>query len=184
MKESLHFIMLDIFRFFALNNSTLSTVWVRRDENKLADYLSKYFESDSWSVSTNIFNFYNIMWGPYIFDMFADTFNTKCVAFNSKFNSPNTIGVDSFNYNWEGYVNWFVPPVYLVTKCIKHMEKCPAVGMFIVWQAAEFLPLLCNPDFSYKPYIIDSTEYVRPLGFYCSRNINSMFSNLFKSNVS
>ena len=110
----------------------MSTVWVRRDENKLADYLSKYFESDSWSVSTNIFNFYKIMWGPYIFDRFADTFNPKCVAFNSKFNSPNTSGVDSFNYNWERYVNWLVPPVNLVTKCIKHIEKCPAVGMFIV----------------------------------------------------
>ena len=153
MKESLHVIALDIFHFCALNNITLSAVWVRRDENKLADYLSKYFESDSWSVSTKIFNFYNNMWGPYTFDRFANTFNTKCVTFNSKFNWPNTSGVDSFNYNWERDVNWLVSPVNLVSKCIKHMEKCSAVGTLIVpkWQAAEFWPLLCNPDGSYKP---------------------------------
>ena len=122
---------------------------------------------------------------PYTFDRFADTFNTKCVTFNSKFNFPNTSGVDSFNYNWEHDVNWLVPLVNLVSKCVKHMEKCSAVGTLIVpkWQAGEFWPLLCNPDGSYKPYIIDSIEYVQPLGFYCSGNVNSMFSNLFKSNV-
>ena len=72
--------------------------------------------------------------------------------------------MDSFNYNWERDVNWLVPPVNLISKCIKHMEKCSAVGMLIVpkWQAAEFCPLLCNPDGSYKLYIIDSIEYVRP----------------------
>ena len=66
-----------------------------------------------------------------------------------------------------------------------HMEKGSAVGTLIVpkWQAAEFGPLLCNPDGSYKPSISDSIEYVQPLGFYCSRNVNLMFSNLFKSNV-
>ena len=63
VKESLHVILLDIFHFCASNNITLSAVWVRHDENKLADYLSKYFKSDGWSVSTKIFNFYNNMWG-------------------------------------------------------------------------------------------------------------------------
>ena len=79
------------------NNHRLSVipVWVPRDKNQLADYLSKLSNVD------DIFPWLNILWGPFTVDRFATWYNTKCVRFNSRFWNPGSEGVDAFTEIWQ-----------------------------------------------------------------------------------
>lgn len=55
-------------------------------------------------------------------------------------NLPNTAGVDAFAFDWSTENNWFVPPIHLVGRDVKHMLHCEANGTLVVpkWTSALF----------------------------------------------
>jgi hypothetical protein len=59
------------------NNIVLEMEWIPRDDNSYVDYLSKLFDFDDWSVCKNVFDYFNLLWGPYTCDRFADNNNRK-----------------------------------------------------------------------------------------------------------
>ena len=94
------------------NNHRVSVipVWVPRDNNQLADYLSKLTDFDDWGIHSDIFQWLNTLWGPFTVDRFATWYNTECISFNSRFWNPGSEGVDAFIQNWQGENNRVVPP--------------------------------------------------------------------------
>ena len=96
------------------------------------------------------------MWGRYDIDRFASHYNTKVPTFCSRFWNPGCSAIDAFTEHWGGTNNWIVPPVYLVSRVLKHMKVCKAKGTLVVpaWYSASFWPLLC-PRGMFIPEVID-----------------------------
>ena len=71
------------------NNHRVSVipVWVPQD-NQLSDYLSKLTDVDDWGIHSDICQWLNTLWGPFMVDWFATWYNTKCIRFNSRFWNP------------------------------------------------------------------------------------------------
>lgn len=66
MKKSLHDIAINIFSNCIQNQISLEVEWIPRSENEVADYLSKMYDYDDWSISDTVFQFFNNKWGPYL----------------------------------------------------------------------------------------------------------------------
>jgi hypothetical protein len=61
----------------------LFPMWIPRNENQEADFLSRCSDSDDWQMRTWVFDSLDAIWGPHSVDRFASHFNTKCIRFNS-----------------------------------------------------------------------------------------------------
>jgi ribonuclease HI len=187
MKLDLHELALDIFSLCIRNRMSLDIEWVPRDENSIADSFSKLFDFDDWSVSENIFQFFNAKWGPYDIDIFADYNNFKVEKFYSKFWCPNTSGVDAFAFDWSSMNCWLVPPINLVIRTIQHMKLCKCLGTLIVprWPSSHFWPYLVSVNGSFESFIKHYVEYSKPRNFFVAgSDKNSVFAQeKFLSNV-
>ena len=87
----------------------VSPIWVPREENQIADHVSKLQDGNDWGIHPHIFNWLDSMWGPFTIDMFATCYNTKCACFNSRFWNPSCEGVDNYSINWAAENNRVVP---------------------------------------------------------------------------
>ena len=141
------------------NNHRVSVipVWVPRDNNQLADYLSKLTDVDDWGIHSDIFQWLNTLWGPFTVDRFATWYNTKCIRFNSRFWNPGSEGVDAFIQNWQGENNWVVPPPSQIIRAWRHFELCKAKGVLIIplWKGASFWPCICPDGTHLSKCVID-----------------------------
>ena len=102
----------------------LNCKWIPREENHLADQISKCVDYDAWKTTAELFQLLDYEWGPHSIDRFANATNTKTRRFNSQYWNPACEAVDAFTQNWADNINWLVPPVYLVSKAIRHAEGC------------------------------------------------------------
>ena len=146
-KKHLHDIALEILKFCLQKNIKLIPQWVPREQNQLADYLSKINDTDNWGIDSITFSNLNKKYGPFTVDRFADDINKRVVTFNSKFYCPGTSAVDAFTENWQNENNWICPPVKLIGSVFKHMEICKCKGTVLLplWESAFFWPLI-YPD--------------------------------------
>ena len=95
------------------------------------------------------------MWGPHSVDCFAHVDNTQLPKFYSRFWCPGSTAIDAFTVNWANDVNWWVPPIYLISRVLRHAEICSAMGSLIVpaWRSAPFWPLICPDGVHLSPFI-------------------------------
>uniref|UniRef100_A0AC34F4A5 Tyr recombinase domain-containing protein n=1 Tax=Panagrolaimus sp. ES5 TaxID=591445 RepID=A0AC34F4A5_9BILA len=131
--------------------------WIPREENKLADAASRFPDSDDWSIMQHVFAKVNQKLGPADIDRFASCLNKKLCRFNSIVPSPGTEAVDAFTQDWNGSVNYCVPPINLLFSTVSFVlkHKCPAIIGFPFWPALPIMPLLLNKDGNWKPIIKD-----------------------------
>ena len=130
-----------------MDNSILLNVrWIPREFNCTADLLSKYIDIDNWEITDKVFDILNDIWGPFTLDRFANSRNTKVVRFNSKFFELGSLGVDAFQFDWSGEINYIVPPVSLISRVINKCVQDRAQGTLLIpfWKSADFWPLLKN----------------------------------------
>ena len=143
-KAHLQSLALKIFKYCLSHNIRLLTHWIPRDENQIADYYSKYNDTDDWSIDE--ISFYDISkrFGPFTIDRFADNLNTQTRRFNSKFYCPQTEEVNCFTKNWKGENNFLCPPISLIGSTIRHLRICKATGTLVipVWPSAYYWPML------------------------------------------
>ena len=139
-KHELQVLALKIFDTCRINDIKLDVVWIPRDQNKTADYLSKCIDKDDWEITTTLFDKLNTLYGPFTIDRFASNRNTKTLRFNSKYLCPNTEAVDAFTQNWESENNLLVPPVGDICRVIKYFENKHVSGTLLVpyWKSAPF----------------------------------------------
>jgi hypothetical protein len=102
----------EVIQLCAKHSALIKPVWIPREENEKADYLSKLIDVDDWGIHTNIYNWISNMWGPFTVDRFATCYNTKCERFNSRFWNPGCEGIDAYAINWQGkIIGWSPHPV-------------------------------------------------------------------------
>ena len=135
---------LAIFSTAVANNIRIEPEWIPREENELADYLSRIMDYDDWSLDGAIFQQLDHRWGPHTIDRFASHYNTQLPRFNSRCWNPGTEGVDAFTCDWSKDINWLCPPVFLIPRVIRHASKCHAKGTLVVleWPSAPFWPII------------------------------------------
>ena len=84
---------MDIFNMCLRNSIYLEVEWVPREKNQVADFYSKVFDYDDWSVSDRYFNYFNKIWGSFSCDVFADSNNFKVQNFCSPYWCPEHQGL-------------------------------------------------------------------------------------------
>ena len=129
--------------------------WIPRSLNEKADYISRIKEFDDWMVNPQFFWWIDSLWGHHTVDRFAHIDNTQLLVFNSRFWRPGSAAVDAFTVDWAGEINWWVPPVHLVSRMLRHAEVCRARGTLVVpaWKLAPFWPLLCPDGCHLTPFV-------------------------------
>ena len=149
MKAELHKIAMDVFFLCIKNGISLEVEWIPRNLNEAADAVSReaiVVDTDDWGITPKFFHILNTRWGPLSIDCFANDYNAKTDRFYSLFNSPGSVGVDAFSYNWRGENCLLVPPVCVVGPTLHHLRLCKSKGVLVVpfWPSAAFWPLLLN----------------------------------------
>ena len=142
--------------------------------NQKADMISKLVDTDDWQISSEFFRVIDNLWGPHTVDCFATFYNKKLENVFSRSWNPGTFGVDAFFQPWKNENCLLVPPVDLVSKTVRYLERQFAVGTLIVpdWPSSVFWPLLC-----YKDAIIDYKRYKGKEVVVHGRNVNSIFGS-------
>ena len=96
VKPDLHNIALSIHALSKKHDFILHPEWLPRNENKLADKISKFQDFDDWAIDSVSFNLIDNLWGPHSIDRFASPHNAKLPRFNARFWCKAVCGVDAF----------------------------------------------------------------------------------------
>ena len=143
-KDHLQALALDIFRMCLTYDIQLISKWVPREENQLVDSISKYYDTDNWSIDDESFNFIHSQFGPFTIDRFATASNRKLPRFDSRFHCPGAENVNTFTSHWGNDFNWLCPPIALVGDTLKHARLCKAAG--VICSRVEIILLLAAAD--------------------------------------
>eukprot|EP00117_Sycon_ciliatum_P042881 scpid80623/ scgid31136/ len=133
-----------IFRFCRQNCIRLVPEWVPREENVLADFLSKVVDTDDWKLSSEVFDEIDGLWGPHTVDCFASAESAQLPRFCSRWWNPGCLAVDAFTMCWEGENLWLCPPIYLIGDVISRISVIVSHGTLVVpkWTSAWWWPYL------------------------------------------
>ena len=96
---------LNVFHLSLVYYLVIEPEWIPREENLVADYISKVLDYDDWMLHPAIFEQLNALWGPHDVDRFANYHNRQLERFNSKFWTSQPEAVDAFIVNWHGENN-------------------------------------------------------------------------------
>ena len=172
---------LSIFELCMRFSIRLEMEWIPRGENEQADFISRIIDFDDWKIDPHLFEYFDSLWGPHSVDCFASFYNAQIPRFFSRFWNPGSEAVDAFTVSWKGEICWWVPPLHLVIRVIKHARACSAVGTLVVpaWKSAPFWPVIC-PDGIHFASFIHQWEVVKYYDGMCSEgrsghNIGSAF---------
>jgi hypothetical protein len=138
---------------------SLTFVWVPRDLNVRADFLSHVSEMrhHHYSLLEEWFAYLDGLWGPHTIDRFASADNRQplCAPWSGRFCSqffhPDAEWVDALSLSWAGENNWLFPPTHLVGSAVAHLRACGASATLICPHAAwaSWWPALrCGPGWA------------------------------------
>ena len=85
MNVHLHKLAVDIFYSAKDNHVEMDIVWIPRNSNERADYLSKIVDLDDWRVKDDYFQLVQSCWGICSIDCFASSQNFKINRFIQNF---------------------------------------------------------------------------------------------------
>jgi hypothetical protein len=147
-KADLQAIAVKLYEVCTQYNIDIFPVWINREGNVMAYYLSKIVDCDDWCISHVVFQEIDSMWGPHTVDRFSFDYNSHCSRFNSRWWCPGTEGIDSFKYSWREENNWLVPPPRLISETLRKMENEKSNGTLVIpeWKSAPFWPILFESD--------------------------------------
>jgi len=174
-----------IFDICESNNIVLQPVWIPRDLNNMADFLSKEIDFDDYQVSNEFFQEVcrDMGLSPEV-DLFADERNTKAPKFFSLSYCQGTLGVNAFYYDWSlRGLNWIFVPPRLILRAINHLELCKAAAFILVpqWKTSYFYPFLqkLRTTSAYKKHLVYSGKNIFILG----ADTSSYFGPSYNGNV-
>ena len=172
-KPDLQKLAIKIYKLCLQNNNIIHPVWIPREENALADLLSRPNYTDDFSIDYKTYYIIQRRLGQCTIDRFADHRNKKHHRFNSKFYCPNTEAVNAFTCDWKNELNWLAPPISLIGKTIKHAAACHAKGILMIplWESSYFYPMIWN-GIRFK-HFVKAHLLVNP--YYYSQAENSVF---------
>ena len=185
MKQDLHTLALQIYKFCIRKNISLKVDWVPRAENTIADTISRSLDTDDWEICQDAFQYLDRLWGPFSIDLFAEKSSSKVKRYYSRHWENGSSGVDAFSYSWENENCWTVPPVKLVTKVIKKMIHDKTTGTLVVpsWPSSLFWPLIIDNTGRFRWFIIDHLAFTDCSRFLKGGRNCKLFNNEFKGTM-
>lgn len=157
VKADLHDIALSIFTLCKSSDIVIIPEWLPRNENIIADKISKFRDFDDWSIDSHSFSQIDCLWGPHTIDRFASPHNAKLSVFNARFWCRGVFAVDAFCQDWTTDNNYFCPPVSLIVQVIRKMRISKVIGTLVVprWPSAHFWPFICPDGSHLDPHVSD-----------------------------
>ena len=92
-------------------------------DNELADYYSRIVDFDDWMINPMTFQWLDVLWGPHTVDRFSRLGNAQLDRFTSRFWTPGTKAVDTPTCDWADDNNWWVLPINLIPRVIRHAQR-------------------------------------------------------------
>ena len=171
-------IALQVNEFCMKNDICIYPEWIPRDQNQLADHLSRSHDCDDWSKSKYWFYYLDSIWGTHTVDRFSTHYNNHCRRFNSKWWVPGSEGINAFNQSWINDNNWLVPPPNRIIECINKIEQERARCTLVVpkWKSGAFWPRLVDSKGNFNSYVKDF-KVLPKVGLICvGKGHNGVFS--------
>ncbi len=179
-KSHLQELALEIRKICIQSDIEIISKWIPREENELADHLSKLRDTDDWSIDDETFHFIQSKFGALDIDRFAAHNNNKLPRFDSRYHCPSAETVNTFTAHWGSDFNWLCPPISLVGDVLKHARICKAKAVLFVpeWTSAYFWPLI-TPDGKHFHDFIKDHEVLDPffINNCTSQSVFSGFAN-------
>lgn len=146
-----------IFMMLWEMNITWDIEWVPREENVLADYISKQIEKDDWSVKQDVFEGIDSEWGPHTIDRMSNSWNSMLPRCNTKYWEPSAEGWDCFTQDWGGENNWVHPPLADIGRVLEHAKQCKATMTLLTpaWKNQPWWPLMVGSEGQFRSFIVD-----------------------------
>jgi hypothetical protein len=184
-KPKLHAYAKLIYDLAEAHNIRLEVVWIPRDLNVVADYVSNLIDFGDYEIIPEMFDVVcdRVGYIPEI-DLFATAYNRKCNMFFSNTFEPGSAGIDAFNYDWSLYqLGWiFIQPV-LIGRAVLYAEKCRANVLLLVpqWKNSYFYPLVRS--FVNSTAFVSVNDFSGKKMFRAGFDQNTIFSEKFDGNV-
>jgi hypothetical protein len=99
-KEHIQTVCLEIFWLCVERRIDLRAEWIPREENQLADYLSKVRNSDDFGLFQDAFAYVTSRFGTCSIDRFASQRNAKLPRFNAFYWCPAAEACNAFTQDW------------------------------------------------------------------------------------
>ena len=82
---------------------------------------------------------------------------SQLTRFGSRFWNPGCTVVDAFSISWQTELSWLCPPIHLIGRCIRKLQRDKADGSLLVplWFSAPWWPMLIGHDKEFKSLVTD-----------------------------
>ena len=143
MNPRIHALVVKILDVTATYNMQFQSLWVPRELNVIADYMSHEWERShyGYSLSKNTFERLDQAWGPHTIDSFSEAHNCRVASesglFNSQFFCEGSEWVDAFTCDWSKENNWVHAPYAYINDVVDHPLR-------FQWKAT--LPVKLSPS--------------------------------------
>ena len=143
VKPYIQSVLVSLVTLLSRLNLTIIPIHVPREHSLLvlADYGSKYQDTDDWSIDNQSLYVLQHIAGKFITcDTFAYNSNARATKFYSKVPSPGCAGINAFSMDWTGDFNFVCPPVKDIIYALNHIRSQPTQGILVVpsWPTAMF----------------------------------------------
>ncbi|XP_051175652.1 uncharacterized protein LOC127290874 [Leptopilina boulardi] len=116
-------------------------------ENKEADEGSRHLPMETeWELASWAFTKIKRQFGQFDIDLFASRANAKCETYVSWHRDPDSIKIDAFTLNWEGYKFYAFPPFSIILQVLQKIQVDGAEGVVVVpeWPTQPWYPLFLS----------------------------------------
>ena len=163
-------------------NIRLPVEWVSRNDNCIADELSRVEDAADCMLDPKCFRYIDQLWGPHTIDRFASIKTKQLVGYCSRYRNPGCEASNAFTVSWSLDNNWMFPPPLLIPKVLSHMSAGHEYGTLIApeWPSAVWWPLLVDRSGSWKSFIKDCLRIEPYQGIFLS---GSAASSIFTSGI-
>jgi ribonuclease HI len=144
----------DIFLYCFNCKIQLQVDWVPREQNVVADKLSKLTEDGDFMLCRDLFARIQRSFGPFSCDLFASATNHHLPKYFSRFFTPTSSGVDAFAQQWQGLC-WAHPPYDLINRVLQYASQAAATICLLCpfWPSASWWLKLCSPDGVFNKHV-------------------------------
>ena len=156
-----------IWQLVVNNNIQISSKYIRGQENKIPDALSRLDSPYNWRCHPGLFQYLDCIWGPHEIDRFACKRSALLPQYNSLYLDTNTSGIDALaQTNWNQFNNWVNAPFRLIPKILDVIKVQQADATIIAplweskWYHKKLLKMCTMPPIKLPP----ARLFCNPLG--------------------
>ena len=160
-KKKLQNIAMSVHNWCKNQDVQIEGKWMPRSKNLKSDSLSRMTDCEDWCVKKCVFNYFDMIWGPYTCERFADLYNSKCKKFNSKYWCKGSIATNAFDQIWTHNLNCIVPPPKVIPEVLRKIEndKCSCTLVIPESKSAAYWPMLIDWEGNFKSHVKMYIEY-------------------------